>query len=140
MTPKVIYVAHPLGQGPDREENRVSATCYCAAIAELGGGGLFVPVADWIILTGVWDETKRDLGLFCDKALIARSDQLWLVGPRFSPGMRDEAEHALLLGKPVYDFTHRGPGELHVRINFDAGTPHTMRVTLALLRKLATWQ
>ena len=39
---KLVYVAHPLGSGRDREMNRASASRFVARIAELG----FAPVAD----------------------------------------------------------------------------------------------
>jgi hypothetical protein len=98
---KVVYVAHPLGAGSDREENRRSAAKWCAHIGELG----YAPVADWIILSGEWDETKRELGLEIDFALIHRCDELWMVGPRVSPGMKLESDHARRLGIPVFDYT-----------------------------------
>jgi hypothetical protein len=97
----VVYVAHPLGSGPDREANRKAAAGYCAKIAELG----YAPVADWIILSGEWDESKRELGLACDFALIERCHALWMVGPRVSPGMALERGHAERCGVPVLDFT-----------------------------------
>ena len=98
----VVYVAHPLGDGHDREESRASAARWCAAIAEAGP---YNPVAMWIVLSGEWDESKRELGLALDLELVSGCDEVWLVGPRVSPGMRVEAGHALVLGKVVRKLT-----------------------------------
>lgn len=98
---KVVYIAHPLGGGADRERNRVAASKWVAWAGELGAA----PVADWIILSGEWDESMRETGLRIDYALIERCDELWLVGARVSPGMKLEAECALKLQKRVVDFT-----------------------------------
>lgn len=98
----VVYVAHPLGRGPDREANRLAASRWCALVAECG----FAPIADWIILSGQWGEERRKEGLAIDMALIERCDELWMLGPRISPGMRVEATHALEDGDiKVYDLT-----------------------------------
>lgn len=103
-----IYVAHALGAGHDREANRTAASKWCAAIADLG----YAPIADWIILSGEWDESKREKGLAIDLELIGACHEVWLVGPRVSPGMRAEAAHALACGKVVRDFTGIGVDDL----------------------------
>jgi hypothetical protein len=106
-TGRVIYVAHPLGAGPDREANRQAASQYVAAI---GSVPPFAPVADWIILSGQWDETLRERGLEVDLALIDRCDEVWLCGPRVSPGMGIEKKHAEAQKKRVVDLTTLPPG------------------------------
>lgn len=98
----VCYVAHPLGHGEDRERNRQNAMRWCAYLAEFQG---VAPVADWIILSGVWSEDMRESGLAIDAALIERCDELRLVGGRISPGMQLEADFARSLGIPVIDMT-----------------------------------
>lgn len=103
---RLVYVAHPLGQGADRETNRQNAMRWCARLAELFED--LVPVADWIILSGVWSEERRDDGLAIDFALIARCDAVWLCGGRVSAGMQLEREHAQRLGIPVLDLTDLG--------------------------------
>jgi hypothetical protein len=102
---RAIYIAHPLGQGADREHNRLNAMLWCASLAE--GFGI-APIADWIVLSGVWDESRRDLGMAIDMALIRRCDELWLCGGRISPGMAIEKAHAEELGKKVRDLTWYG--------------------------------
>lgn len=101
---KVVYIAHPLGAGPGREFNRRRASRWVAWAAEQG----VAPVADWIILSGQWDEARREQGLDIDMALVERCDEVWLVGGRISPGMALEADKARLIGKPVRDFTSLG--------------------------------
>ena len=49
-----VYVAHPLGQGPDRETNRVNAAKWCAWIARTFK---CATIADWIVISGQWEET-----------------------------------------------------------------------------------
>lgn len=99
---KVVYVAHRLGAGPDREENRKRAQKWVGYIA---ANYDVAPIADWILLSGEWDESMRERGLAIDFALIERCDEVWLVGDNVSPGMRMEANHAATLGKPVLDLT-----------------------------------
>jgi len=113
---KVIYVAHPLGRGEDREENRRAAAAWAGWIAETFKVAIS---ADWIVLSGVWTEDKRDLGLAADMEMVSRSDEVWMVGPRLSDGMKLEGEHAARLGKVVRDFTGKTAGEIIV-----AMTPH----------------
>jgi hypothetical protein len=101
---KVVYVAHPLGAGPDREKNRQRAARWVAWVGDQG----CAPVADWIILSGVWSENRRDEGLSIDVELVKRCDELWLVGGRVSAGMSIEADAARKAGIPVVDKTHLG--------------------------------
>jgi hypothetical protein len=114
---KVVYVAHPLGSGPEREENRKLASRWVARIGMLG----YAPVADWIILSGEWDDTHRERGLAIDLALIARCDEVWLVGPRLSPGMTIEAVHGRKLGKRVENFVGVNLNELDAAIRAATG-------------------
>lgn len=105
---KVVYLAHQLGAGHDREANRQRAMLW-VAWATLAHP--VAVVADWITLSGVLAETpaNREIGLASDLALVARCDEVWLVGGRVSPGMELEAAEARRLGKPVIDLTHLGP-------------------------------
>lgn len=104
MPRPVIYVAHPLGSGPDREQNRQNAARWCAWVAESSAA----PVADWIVLSGVWTEDKRALGLEVDFALIERCHAVVLVGGRVSPGMQLEADHGEEHDVPAIDLTDMG--------------------------------
>jgi hypothetical protein len=106
MKKRVVYIAHPLGAGPDREQNRRNAAQWVAWAARQG----VAPVADWVILSGEFEETyeNRALGLSIDLALIERCDELWLVGGRVSPGMAIERDHAIASGVQVVDHTSLG--------------------------------
>lgn len=105
---KVIYMAHPLGAGEDRARNRANAARWVAWIAASFGHAV---IADWIILSGEWDESaeNRARGLAIDLALVERADEVWLVGGRVSPGMQMEADEARRLGKTVVDLAELGP-------------------------------
>lgn len=100
------YVAHPLGSGTDRESNRQHAAKWVAWVASWG----IAPIADWIILSGEWEETPalREAGLAIDKELVERADVVLLVGGRVSPGMRIEADHAESLNTDVVDLCFLG--------------------------------
>lgn len=112
----VVYVAHPLGQGEDREANRRAAAEWAGWIAETFEVAIS---ADWIVLSGVWSEDKREMGLATDMEMVSRSDEVWRVGPRVSPGMALEGEHATRIGKRVRDFTGKTRKQIEI-----AMTPH----------------
>ncbi len=101
----MVYIAHPLGAGPDREANRSRAARWVAWAAAAHS---VAPIADWIILSGEWSEDMRELGLAIDCALVERCDEVWLVGGRVSPGMQIEAARAKARGLRVVDWTHLG--------------------------------
>ena len=106
---KVVYVAHPLGHGEDREANRAEAAKWVAHLALVAD---VAPVADWIILSGEWPESMREHGLAIDKALIERCDGIALCGPRVSSGMQIELEHAMSRGLRVFRLEGKGTAEL----------------------------
>lgn len=83
-----IYVSHPLGGGADRDRLRAQAAAWVAWLARRYR---IAPVADWIILAGQWDESMREDGLECDRALVELVGLVVLCGPRVSPGMALEA-------------------------------------------------
>ena len=100
----VVYIAHPLGSGPDREKNLANAAKWVAWAAEQG----VAPIADWIVLASQWEETtgNRERGIAIDLELVKRCDEIWLCGGRVSPGMAQELHEATLHGAKVRDFTH----------------------------------
>jgi len=97
---KVVYVAHALSG--DREGNREKAAKWVANLAMRFD---IAPIADWIILSGQWDEGARALGLSIDCALIEKCNEVWLVGESISKGMLVEVVHATKQGILVHDFT-----------------------------------
>jgi hypothetical protein len=110
---RVIYVAHRLGAGPDREDNRRAAADWCGWIARTFNVAIS---ADWIVLSGVWDESMREMGLATDLEMVSRADEVWQVGPVLSPGMLLEGEHAFRLGKPVLNLTELTKDEVRARL------------------------
>ncbi len=96
---KVIYVSHPLGS-KNRKENRVSAARWCGWIAYVFECAIS---ADWIVLSGEWEETpeNRRLGLAADLEMVTRADELWMVGPFISAGMLLEMRKAEEYSIPV---------------------------------------
>lgn len=125
MTRQVAYVAHPLGAGPDREANRQRAMRWCNWVARSLG---MAPSADWITLSGIWDETpeNRALGIECDLAQVVRCSRVLLVGGRISDGMRQEATYGNAAGVHVYDLTFLGnePPAEYLPINWPAHRWH----------------
>lgn len=103
----VAYVAHPLGSGEDREQNRANAAKWCAWIVQNLGVAV---CADWIILSGEMEETpeNRSLGLDCDFSQIYICHLFISCGGRHSPGMVQERDVALRAGLPAFDVTPFG--------------------------------
>ena len=103
---KVVYIAHCLGAGPDRDRNLENAARWVVWAARSG----VAPVADWIALAALLEETpeNRELGLTIDRELVERCDEVWLVGGRVSEGMQIEIDHAMRHGILVVDLTHLG--------------------------------
>ena len=73
-----------------------------------------VPIAPWLTPVELFaadaddDHEARELGLLRDCAVVARCDELWLVGGRISEGMRREAAAAARAGLVVTDLTGLG--------------------------------
>lgn len=105
MVRTLVYIAHPLGKGADRESNRLAAAKILCDLQETYKTHVFV--ASWITLASVWPESDhyRGIGIAADLALIDHCDEVWLVGPRISEGMQIEAIHATSLCKVVRDMT-----------------------------------
>jgi len=106
-----VYVAHPLGEGQARDANRARASFWVAWLSER----YFVaPVCTWITLAELWDESRRDMGLEIDRALVELVGTVVLCGDHVSPGMRLEAQW----GERVIDLTeyhHELPTAIHSR-------------------------
>lgn len=103
---RCVYLAHPVS-APTREgieANRARAARWAAWILKTYRVAV---IADWIWCTGELEETpeNRTLGLAMDVELVGRADEVWMVGPRISQGMKLEAEEAFRLGKMVFDLT-----------------------------------
>ena len=102
MSKKLVYIACPLGDGAEREANLVRAAKWVAWAADQNTA----PVCTWIVLASQWTEARREEGLAIDCTLIERCDEIWLCGPRVSPGMHVEATYAKKRGIPVHVLTN----------------------------------
>lgn len=109
-----LYLAHPLGAGPDRDANIARATRWYAWLSDLG----FMVHAPWILLAAVWTEERREQGLEIDRVFldflgavnVEMSDcGFALTGGRVSPGMDEERDWAREYGLFVHDLTFLGP-------------------------------
>ena len=99
---KVIYIAHPLGrESNERACNIAQAERWFIFCADQGN----CPMAPWLTLARHWTEERRGDGIAIDLRTIERCDELWLCGPRISPGMQLEKDHAHKFGIPVVDWT-----------------------------------
>lgn len=104
---KHVYMAHPLGQGPERDTNIRNALRWLAWITE----SFYVAAsANWIALALAFTETaeSRARGLAIDLVHVSRCDELWLVGGRVTQGMSMEYETAKANGLRVHDLTSLG--------------------------------
>jgi hypothetical protein len=106
MSRRLVYLAHPLGGDETREQNRRNGSLWFAWASSRPE--LQLVFAPWIILSGVWDETRRGEGLKIDFNTIEQCNELWLVGGRVSPGMQLEADHASQCRVVVHDLTRLG--------------------------------
>lgn len=104
VKPLVVYMAHPLGQPPEREINVVKAEQTLKLLKTTFPN--FVFVAHYLPLVRVFpeDPATRDLNLRDDFAVLERCDQVWLTGHCFSSGMQEEAKHAITQSIPILDF------------------------------------
>jgi hypothetical protein len=135
---KLVYIAHPLGDGPDRALNRARASQWVAWAADQG----VIPVATWITLASEWPESeeRRSQGLALDCALVERVDEMWLCGPRVSPGMNVEATHAKKVGVPIVvlvdaTFTEGPPSQPRTffELALAQSVNHTVRLKLEMM-------
>lgn len=105
---KVIYVAHPVGCGEDRDANLERARRWLA--------WLLVAFPDWALNISwlpyceVMDESppNRDRGMRDNFAQIRQCDAIVLVGGRVSDGMQRELRAARSRYMDVIDLTSLG--------------------------------
>lgn len=102
---KVVYMAHPLGDGEQRAVNVLNASQWFGFLCS---NFKVAVTADWILIASIWKEDRRELGLEIDKAIVRKCDEIWLVGGRISPGMAIERDVAISCGITVRDLTGFG--------------------------------
>lgn len=100
---KQVYIASPL-RG-DYDANIRNAVEYCRLATESG----ILALAPHIIFSQWCNDTipeQREQGLKLGLELLAHSDELWVMGTRYSQGMQGEVEFASEKGIPVYFVKH----------------------------------
>lgn len=100
--PKVYVVSRYAG---DVERNTAAAIRCCQYAIRKG----MLPIASHLLYPAMLDDndpSERELGTMFGLALLALCDQVWIFkdGTGLSPGMRQEEQEAMRLGKPVRYF------------------------------------
>lgn len=104
----IIYMAHPVGHDPERDENLARARRWFRwLLDEYPQDAIAVP---WLAYCSALDETpaNRERGIRDDLAQLRRCDAIALVGGRLSPGMAAERDVAVINGLKVIDLRHLG--------------------------------
>ena len=106
MKRTVVYLAHPVGQEPERGENLRRAERWLRWAIEHHPDNAFA--MPWLPYCHVLTEEHRERGIRDDLAILGRCDQIWLVGGHVSAGMAMERTVAEAIGLTVFDMTHLG--------------------------------
>jgi len=97
---KLVYIASPL-RG-DYNQNIKNAVEYCKNACDMG----VMALAPHIIFSQWCNDTipeQREQGLKLGLELLAKSDELWVMGKTISQGMRGEIAFAREHGIPIYN-------------------------------------
>jgi hypothetical protein len=99
----LVYIAHRLGRGPDREENLREAERWVEWAASHG----VVPIAPWVTLARFWAEDRRSECMHINGEALRYCRQYWMCGAIESPGMLDQRDLAVLYGLSIRRFVDR---------------------------------
>lgn len=104
----VAYVAHPIGQEPERAANLARARRWLRWLISVHPEIAFA--VPWLPYTDVLDETpdNRERGIRDDIAMLQRCDLVVLVGGTISTGMAMEVQIAQSIGMNFIDYLHLG--------------------------------
>lgn len=111
---KVVYLAMPLS-APTAEGREANRRRACELSAHIAWTERVAVSNTWPMLAEFWSEEQgREFGLKLDCALIARSHEMWMVGPLnvLSSGMKVERDFAHENKIPVIDY--RGKYDDHL--------------------------
>jgi hypothetical protein len=104
---KIVYIAHPIGG--DVEANLADLRRIIRKINMQPGAGVvpFVPYYADVVSLDDSNPDERARGMENGRRVISSGivDEMWLTGPRISPGMEQERDLAERLGIRVVDFT-----------------------------------
>jgi hypothetical protein len=100
MSPKTVYIAHPISGDVERNCKKVLDICKEIHSKET------VPVVPYLVSLKYLDdsiETDRERGISVNLEYFRRGfiDELWLYGDTISPGMEKEISLAKELGIPT---------------------------------------
>lgn len=98
----LAYICSPFSG--DVEANVTAAQRFCAFAVEQG----FIPFAPHLLYPQFMDDTdvdERDLAMFFNRIMLTKSDQLWVLLPTVSSGMKTEMGWADHLEIPIRFFT-----------------------------------
>lgn len=104
--PKIVYIAHQIGGAVQDNVRAVLRICRELHSPEI------IPFAPYIAaLQYLNDDVPEDrlLGVTANREYFRRRvmDEVWLAGPRISPGMRDEVLLSIKYGIPVVAYNPR---------------------------------
>ena len=97
----IVYICSPYAG--DVKQNVRRAQAYCRFAVQKN----CVPIATHLLFPQFMDdgnEEERNLALYMDKVLLAKSDEMWVFGSRISSGMEKEIRKAKMLGKRIRFF------------------------------------
>lgn len=98
----LVYLAHPVS-GLSKVELITSVSCWLAQLVKAYPGHAFAaPWLAYVLALDDGNQTHRDRGVRDDLECLSRCDEVWLLGPRISSGMLDEAHFAVLHDMPVW--------------------------------------
>lgn len=86
----VVYLAHPLGYGPEREANLAEAERWLEWAARQG----VAPVASWITLGKFWGPELRETCIELNNEILRRCDQYWMCGELVTDGVERQRQVA----------------------------------------------
>jgi hypothetical protein len=100
---KLAYMSHPVAG--DAMNNIARACCILRTL--IMTYPTYVVIAPWIVECEIFDEPDAAVtGMQRNRSILQRCDELWLVGPRISSGMRQEQSWAQEYGLVIRDFTN----------------------------------
>jgi len=110
---KLIYMSAPVRplEGETLESNLARGRRWYKFL-QLTAGDHAVFLAPWILSCELFDDDspeQRKAGMARQMEIIARCDEVWLVGGRVSSGMAAEKEAVLKLSRTCIDLTDAGP-------------------------------
>ena len=98
--PKLVYIAHPLSGDVAKNVQAILNILKEVHTEEV------IPLAHYLVSLKYLDDgvqKERALGIAHNKEFFTRNiiDELWLCGPRISPGMQEEVKLCLKRGIPI---------------------------------------